>query len=116
MIQSASNLPLPNLEPLIATIRSGAAVALTGAGFSLPAKLMSWTGLLYALLDKAKVTSKVDGDQYDFIHGLILEGTADSFDKAAQCIEDSLGKSPMQEELSKLLAVDLATMPRVMQR
>merc|ERR1712194_259160 len=115
-ILSTRNLPMPNLESLISTIRSGSAVALVGAGFSIPANPMSWSRLLQALLEKTRDTSKVDEDQYDFINDLIAGGSADSFDKAAQCIEDSLGKNSMQEEMSKLLAVNREAMPRAMQR
>lgn len=115
-IMQSKNIELPNLQSLMSKIRSGNAVALTGAGFSMPAKLMSWSGLLRALLSKAKDTSRVDTYQYDFIEGLISTGTADSFDRAAQSLEDSLGKEPMNQEISQLLAIDSSAMPRVMQR
>ena len=73
-----------NLQSLISTIRSGNALTLTGAGFSLPANLLSWSDLLQALLEKAKVTSKIDKAQYNFIQGLVSAGTAKSYDQAAQ--------------------------------
>jgi len=78
------DIDLPNLQSLISTIRSGNALALTGAGFSLPANLLSWSDLLQALLEKAKVTSKIDKAQYNFIQGLVSAGTAKSYDQAAQ--------------------------------
>ena len=78
------DIDLPNLQSLISTIRSGNALALTGAGFSLLANLLSWSDLLQALLEKAKVTSKIDKAQYNFIQGLVSAGTAKSYDQAAQ--------------------------------
>ena len=78
---------IPNMMPLIEEIRNCNAVALTGAGFSLPAGLVSWSGLLRALLKSAVDTGDVDGDQGDYINALIQEGTADGFDKAAQILE-----------------------------
>jgi len=115
-IMQSEKIALPNLENLMTKIIDGNAVALTGAGFSMPANLVGWSDLLRALLAKVEETGEVDHNQFDFIERLISTGTADTFDQAAQCLEDSLGREFMQKEMGKLLAIDSTAMPRVMQR
>ena len=86
------------------------------AGFSLPAGLLSWANLLNSLLHSASSTDSLDDKQVLYIKELIATGTADSFDHAAQRLEDVLGVERMQKEIGELLAINIENLPRQMQR
>ena len=107
---------LPDLSDLITQVRTNKAVALTGAGFSMPAGLLSWTDLLKSLLSSAVETEKIKEGERVYIQGLIEENTSEAFDKTAQLLEKYLGVERMQDEIKELLKVDPSSMPRKMQQ
>lgn len=111
-----SSIVAPDISALVTEVKSGNAFALVGSGFSMPAGLMGWAKLLESLLDSARSTQCVKDDEADFIKDLISQRTGDSFDQAAQTLEDILGVERMQHLVGTLLAINFDSMPRAMQQ
>lgn len=74
--------PIP--EELLNAIRGGRCVAFVGAGFSIPADVPDWGGLLL----KVHQLGAPGESDFNHIHELVGQGGAHSLDQAAQYLKD----------------------------
>lgn len=87
-------------QHLIDELRSGNVIAFLGAGFTLPAGLPDWVGLLRKVKEQfmdLKPSIKVEIDR------LIKRGTSDALDQAAQMLEDVCGKEVFYTTVANIL-------------
>jgi len=81
-------------------MKAGNVVVFLGAGFTLPAGLPTWVGLLKRLKSMATELRPAVQDELD---RLIGRGTSDCLDQAAQILEDELGKKVFDSAVVEIM-------------
>ena len=104
--------PLEVPDHLVQEIERGNCVAFLGAGFSAAAGLPGWLALIGALAEFAR-----QGETRDWLHALLDRRPSDpkpsaaELDRAAQLLEDDLGRDRFIEILRQKLAIPAGTHP-----
>lgn len=91
------NLP----EHLVNQIRAGNVIAFIGAGFTAPAGLPTWPGLIEAVAKRLPGTCRPS--LVNEIINLVKRASADSLDQAAQMLEDELGAQLFSSYIAEIL-------------
>ena len=87
-------------DGLINDMRAGNVVVFLGAGFTLPAGLPTWIGLLKQLKNKATTLRPPVSEELD---RLITRGSSECLDQAAQILEDECGKEFFNSAIAEIM-------------
>ena len=90
-------------DHLLDQIKEGKCIAFIGAGFSMPAGIPVWRELLREVLNHDDVRDCVTPALRTEIEKLLEIGSQDSFDQAAQMLEDTFGDRKFKKAFAKLL-------------
>ena len=98
----------PKFEPpdhLLDQIKEGKCIAFVGAGFSRPAGIPIWRDLLQGVLDHESVKDCITSELRIEVEKLLDIGAQESYDQAAQMLEDRLGNKRFQKVFADFLRV-----------
>lgn len=92
-------MPLALPPALVEQVLAGQCVAFVGAGFSAAARLPEWTGLL----DQLAAGPEISAALREHIARLVARPSAHRFDRAAQLLQDALGRKAFIDGLAAAL-------------